>query len=180
MEKIIIEENLNIIISEYNNNILLKEFIKKHYIDLINNLNNEITNIEITATEILINDIQKYNKYNKYNDLNQFIRNIIKYSYTEKNTLLIALIYLNKIKKSTKLGCVKQMFIISLIIAGKYHKDNNHSLIAWSKLCNLPKKKLLEYERTFLKILNYELYINENDFYYFYCKIQLYYYINIK
>ena len=170
-----IKKNLDIIISESKNN-----NIKKYYIDIIKNFNNKITDIEIIATKIIIDDIQQQYHNIKYNNLNQYICYIIKHSNTEKNTLLIALIYLNKIKKNRKLGCVKQMFVISLIMAGKYHKDNNNSLIAWLKICEISKENLVKYERIFLKILDYNLYISEDDFYYFYCRIQIYYYINIK
>ena len=47
-----IKKNLDIIISESKNN-----NIKKYYIDIIKNFNNKITDIEIIATKIIIDDI---------------------------------------------------------------------------------------------------------------------------
>ena len=60
-----IKKNLDIIISESKNN-----NIKKYYIDIIKNFNNKITDIEIIATKIIIDDIQQQYHNIKYNNLN--------------------------------------------------------------------------------------------------------------
>ncbi|RHZ69462.1 hypothetical protein Glove_283g39 [Diversispora epigaea] len=58
---------------------------------------------------------------------------------------------------------LKKTYLISLIIADKYHNDRKFSQKVWTKITEIPLKMINDMELTFLKCLNFEVYINGSE-----------------
>ncbi|RHZ78597.1 hypothetical protein Glove_159g24 [Diversispora epigaea] len=58
---------------------------------------------------------------------------------------------------------LKRTYLISLIIADKYHNDRKYAQKVWTKITEIPLKMINEMELTFLKCLNFEIYINGSE-----------------
>ncbi|CAG8466462.1 10275_t:CDS:2 [Dentiscutata heterogama] len=60
--------------------------------------------------------------------------------------------------------CGRRMFLAALIVASKYLQDRNFSNRAWSKMSGLSVKEINTNEICFLKLIDYNLFIAENNF----------------
>ncbi|KAI9144981.1 hypothetical protein BKA69DRAFT_1025118, partial [Paraphysoderma sedebokerense] len=60
--------------------------------------------------------------------------------------------------------CGRRMFLAALILASKYLQDKNYSNKAWSKISGLPAAEISLNERTFLRIIDYTLFVNPTVF----------------
>lgn len=127
--------------------------------------------------DVLIKFILKIFLNNNFNlNINlimNFIKNILKKSNTKLDIIIITIIYIyriniklkyNKIKIDDEFICI--LFLILLIISNKYHHDYNckHIFMYWEKISGINKKYLIHYEKTFLKMLNYNLHINSKEY----------------
>ncbi|KAJ3327142.1 hypothetical protein HDU76_012326 [Blyttiomyces sp. JEL0837] len=60
--------------------------------------------------------------------------------------------------------CGRRMFLSSLIVAAKYLQDRNYSNRAWSKISGLPLSEINANEMEFLKMIDYDLFVNHRTF----------------
>ena len=115
----------------------------------------------LNETCFLIN--QFYNDENNKISIEQFVEEVIKRSYTSFYTLRLTNIYLSKIiedKKQVDI-CGKKLFIAALIVSTKVHLDNGYTNKAWLKIIGgLTIKEINCIEITFLKIMEYKLFVN--------------------
>ncbi|CAG8692910.1 32866_t:CDS:2 [Gigaspora margarita] len=126
--------------------------------------------------------------------LRVFIQETLRRSRTSYSTLQTALFYLIRIKSEiSKLNrctdylptptseyppnlnqstnqnndpatCGRRMFLAALIVASKYLQDRNYSNRAWSKMSGLSVQEINTNEICFLKLIDYNLFIAENNF----------------
>ncbi|RHZ83136.1 hypothetical protein Glove_99g44 [Diversispora epigaea] len=113
--------------------------------------------------------------------LRVFIQEILRRSRTSWSTLQTTLFYMVRIKPKIELlwsnsissdqqttndsaTCGRRIFLASLIVASKYLQDRNYSNYAWSKICGLPVQEINSIERRFLMLIEYNLFISENNF----------------
>ncbi len=97
-----------------------------------------------------------------------YLYRIQKYSGIEDSTLIIGLIYIDRIcsKKKIKLtkNNIHRLLFTSIIIAIKYNEDIIYSNSFYSKIGGISLAELIKLENAFLKIIDFELFV-QNDLY---------------
>ncbi|CAO3640173.1 unnamed protein product [Cunninghamella echinulata] len=70
----------------------------------------------------------------------------------------------NKKRMDDMISCGRRMFLASLMVASKYLQDKNYRNRAWSRISGLSLNEINAAEFTFLKLINYNLYISKETF----------------
>ena len=99
----------------------------------------------------------------------KFYERILKYTNAANNTLILSLIYLDRICEIDTLQLkqinIHRLIIASIVIAIKYNEDDYYDNKFYSKVGGIPLDELLEIEETFIKKINYTLFVKDEDFY---------------
>ncbi|KAH9811362.1 hypothetical protein DFH28DRAFT_851075, partial [Melampsora americana] len=97
-----------------------------------------------------------------------FIKEVLRRSRTNPNTLKIGLFYLHQSRRSIPMKdpvlSGRKMFLASLMCASKYLQDCNFSNRAWAKISGLPINEVNSNERVFLTLVDYRLHIDLHAF----------------
>ena len=97
-----------------------------------------------------------------------YLYRIHSYTEVEYNTLILALIYIDKIcEKSANILSefnIHQLLFTSIIIAIKYNEDLYYDNKYYAKIAGVTPKELQKMEGEFLKLIKFELYINKKIF----------------
>ena len=149
---------------------------KEDEIDVSNNIVKISNSISEILNELVMNNsLKKDNKQKKdIFDTNQLINinlfdyiiRIISYSNCEENTLISALIYIDriaKVKKITKLNVYKLLFT-SILISLKYNEDEIYGNDYYSQIAGVSNVELSKMEYEYVILLNFNLYINDEIF----------------
>ncbi len=133
----------------------------------------------INSISNILNEFMKKNQVNKKeNDIFEintipnislldYLKRIIEYSNCEENTLISALIYIDrisKIKNITKFNVYKLIFT-SILISLKYNEDEIYDNIYYSTIAGVSIQELNKMEYEFVLLLNFNFYINDMIFY---------------
>lgn len=102
--------------------------------------------------------------------LEEYIKSICYKNQIEINTLLCSLIYIDRLllnenyEISINPNNIYNIFSTSLLLAFKNNEDfiNNNKYFAIS--CNIDLKKINDYERYFLSLIDYNLFVKEEEF----------------
>ena len=156
-------ENAN---DEYNDD----EFdIPKHIVEISNSIS-EILNELINNNSLKKDNKQKEDIFdtNQIPNINLFdyIIRIISYSNCEENTLISALIFIDriaKVKKITKLNVYKLLFT-SILISLKYNEDEIYGNDYYSQIAGVSCSELSKMEYEYVILLNFNLFIDEEIF----------------
>ncbi|KAI9296893.1 hypothetical protein K502DRAFT_277010, partial [Neoconidiobolus thromboides FSU 785] len=115
--------------------------------------------------------------------LHHYVTEIFKRSRVTKTVVQVALMYCLKVKETvaltrqvliTRVGenatqnaafCGRRMFLASLICASKYLQDANFSNKTWAKIVGLTPIETSLTEASFLRLMDYKLYVKEVEFY---------------
>ncbi len=95
-----------------------------------------------------------------------YLLRIIEFSNIEENTLILSLIYIDKIakiKKITKYNIHKYL-ITSALIALKYNEDEIYQNHYYSQIGGINYEELMELELNFLVLIDFNVYINNETF----------------
>ena len=149
---------------------------KEDEIDVSNNIVKISNSISEILNELVMNNsLKKDNKQkedifdtNQIPNINLFdyIIRIISYSNCEENTLISALIYIDriaKVKKITKLNVYKLLFT-SILISLKYNEDEIYGNDYYSQIAGVSNVELSKMEYEYVILLNFNLYINDEIF----------------
>lgn len=104
---------------------------------------------------------------------------IMKYLKPEISTLIISVIYLDKITCNSKMkgflseNTIHRLFFSLLIMAIKFNEDNCHRALFLSRVSGISVKRLIKMEATLCQILDFQFYIDE-EIYNLYYKELLY------
>ena len=86
----------------------------------------------------------------------------------EINTLILSIIYLDRICKMNSLLInienFHRLFFTSLVIAIKYTDDSAYSNSFYAEIGGVSLESIIRMEKEFLKSINYKLYVNEEEF----------------
>ena len=167
----------------------------KHHKELFqNNSDSEYSETEAgSSTEVVINIsllkeiadtlasiiFQNKNSKNQVNEISPFqhdnvpkislfdyLYRIQKYTGIENSTLILALIYIDRICSKKKIILTKynihRLLFTSIIIAIKYNEDINYNNLFYSKVAGISVKELIKLEGDFLKIINFELFVQDD------------------
>ena len=170
-----IEKELSELGSSFESEILEDEN-KEDEIDVSNNIVKISNSISEILNELVMNNsLKKDNKQKKdIFDTNQLINinlfdyiiRIISYSNCEENTLISALIYIDriaKVKKITKLNVYKLLFT-SILISLKYNEDEIYGNDYYSQIAGVSCSELSKMEYEYVILLNFNLFIDEEIF----------------
>ena len=153
-------------LKEFNDEIINDElkgkilFISSLFEKLIENntskLNNSIFNLKIFETE----EIPTIS-------INKYIERIVKYTNCEENTLILSLIYLDKIcLKNINLTVynIHKFVFSSILISIKFNEDKIYKNDYYAYIAGVSLKELNLMEDNFLQILDYQVFVKKNIF----------------
>jgi hypothetical protein len=136
------------------------------------NLFNEI--VDILDTIILNNKKNKkshkesspfFNENIPTISLYDYLLRIRKYSGIGTSTFIISLIYIDRIctKKGVILSKynVHRLLFTSILVAIKYNEDTTYEYLYYSEIAGVTVKELSTLEKTFLKLIDFELFVPE-------------------
>ena len=92
-----------------------------------------------------------------------YLTRIVEYSNCEENTLISALIYIDriaKIKNITKLNVYKLIFT-SILISLKYNEDGIYDNVYYSQVAGVSVQELFQMEYEYVLLLNFNFNISE-------------------
>jgi hypothetical protein len=100
--------------------------------------------------------------------LEDYIYRLVHYIKPEVTSFCLSLVYLDRFYHVTGLAPCKEiiyrLYLICLIIALKYNEDVCLSNKAYSNIGGISNTDLNKLERMFLKLINYNLYVEESLF----------------
>ena len=121
-------------------------------------------------------------KYVPKISLFDYLFRIQKYTGIENSTLIIALIYIDRICKKKQITLTKyninRLLFTSIIISIKYNEDIIYNNLFYSKIGGISTDELIKLESVFLKIINFELFVQDDLYQKYYDYLN--YNINIK
>ena len=102
------------------------------------------------------------------NSLRNFIIKLAKYVKIHDSTMILALIYIDRMCKSNKITIIYnnifQLVLTSLLIAIKYNEEKNFSFKYFASLGGITASELKILEKKFLYLINYNLYVDQKLF----------------
>ena len=97
-----------------------------------------------------------------------YLERIRKYSEIENNTLIISLIYIDRLLQNSNLILtpfnIHRILFTSILISLKYNEDLIFEFSYYSQIAGISINELKIYESEFLKIIDFILYIDKNEF----------------
>ena len=108
-----------------------------------------------------------------------YLFRIQKYTGIENSTLIIALIYIDRICHKKKLTLTKfnihRLLFTSIITSIKYNEDIIYNNLFYSKIGGITETELIKLETYFLKIIDFELFVRDDLYqkYYGYLNIDI-------
>ena len=160
----------NSIISESNH--CVNSFENKTSEEIIN-----ILNLFIEKSKELPNYSQKLKKQEKsiFNakkipkiSLKEYLERIKFYTEIENNTLIISLIYIDRLLQNTNLILtpynIHRTLFTSIILALKYNEDINYDFSYYSKVAGISIKELKKLESEFFYLIDFSLYVQTEQF----------------
>ena len=142
-----------------------------------------------TTLNSIIQESNKNNNHHKDNSLFfrqqipkisifDYLLRIQKYSGIEESTIIISLIYIDRICKKKGIVLSKynihRLIFTAILIAIKYNEDIIYDNLYYSKIGGVTKKELLILENEFLQLIDFNLFVSNKIY-------QKYYeYLNLK
>ena len=100
--------------------------------------------------------------------LYDYISRIQKYSFCEKNTLILSLIYIDRFCELSNINLtnnnIHRIFFISNLIAIKYNEDSIYSNKYYSEIAGISFEELNLMENYFLKLIDFNLFVSKDEF----------------
>jgi hypothetical protein len=97
-----------------------------------------------------------------------YLERIVRYSKTDESTLIIMLIYIDRLCDFNNIILNKynihRIIISSVLLAIKYNEDDYFSNMYYAKVGGTSLKEINFLEIEFMKFINYSLFVNENLF----------------
>ncbi len=148
-----------------------------YYVKTISQILNEIIE-ENEAKEELILKNSFYQREEQFDPflgrkvpsipIEKFLERIVRYTKLENSTLILSLIYIDRIceMRSWKLKYINihRLLITSVLTALKYNEDDIYDNVFYSNVGGITSNELQMLEENFLKGINYTLFINDNIF----------------
>lgn len=100
--------------------------------------------------------------------IKDYLYRIQSFSEVEDNTLIISLIYIDKICDNASIILteynVHKILFVSILLAIKYNEDTFYDNKYYSKIAGVPLKELKNMEYEYIKLINFDLYVNKAIF----------------
>ena len=139
----------------------LSEIFLKEISKVLNTIICEKTKSKITKTKKSPFDHDNIPKISLFN----YLLRIKKYSRIENSSIIIALIYIDRICKKKKIVLTKynihRIILSSILISIKNNEDIIYDNLYFSKIGGVTPDELFKLEKEFLKIIDFELYVSD-------------------
>jgi hypothetical protein len=135
-------------------------------IKILNSISNILNELTIKNSKKRGNKIENdifETSENPNISLLDYLTRIVEYSNCEENTLISALIYIDriaKIKNITKLNVYKLIFT-SILISLKYNEDGIYDNVYYSQIAGVSVQELFQMEYEYVLLLNFNFNISE-------------------
>lgn len=100
--------------------------------------------------------------------VNDYIVRIAKYMKIEDSTLILALIYIDRITRKRKIFVneynVYRLFFMSVVVATKYNEDKHYSNTYYAKIGGVELEQLNQMECEFVMGINFDLFVEAKVF----------------
>ena len=100
--------------------------------------------------------------------INDYIERLLKYSKVSEDIFILALIYIDRICRNHKINLnynnIHKLILASFIVTIKFHEDDYYSLTFYAKLGGIPKKEIVILEYEFLKLIDFDLFVETELF----------------
>lgn len=100
--------------------------------------------------------------------VNDYIVRIAKYMKIEDSTLILALIYIDRITRKRKIFVneynVYRLFFMSVVVATKYNEDKHYSNTYYAKIGGVELEQLNQMECEFVMSINFDLFVEAKVF----------------
>ena len=98
----------------------------------------------------------------------QYLSRIFNYSEAEESTLIIALIYIDRLNCISSVILtpynIHRILFIAILLAIKYNEDNTYDFEYYSQVAGISVKELKVLEFEFVCLLKFKLFINKKEF----------------
>lgn len=98
----------------------------------------------------------------------RYIERIVKYTYLEESTFILALIYIDRICEYNDIilndANIHRIIFSSVVLAIKINEDDYYSNSYYSKVAGIPVKELNVLEYDFVRLIRYNLFVNQEIF----------------
>ena len=100
--------------------------------------------------------------------LYDYVSRIQKYTAIEKNTIILALIYIDRVCEINSFHLtsynIHRILFISILTAIKYNEDSVYSNKYYSEVAGVSLKELNSMENSFLELLDFKLFVTVEEF----------------
>lgn len=146
----------------------------------------QASNIVIDIVSEILDEIVKENENTEINDnnedhstliqdffckkhpqisINKYLKRFMKYSKPEPSTIIITLIYIDKICESSNLQLtilnIHRLLLACMVVALKYNEDDYYSNEYYAKVGGISLKELNQLEYNILILLDFNLFIDD-------------------
>jgi len=125
------------------------------------------TRILVEENIVSSNSVFRYSKKGIIPDIVSYIAHVLYLTECEEYTILCALIYLGRFKNADPNVVAKSticyLLFISIILSQKYNENQKEHKIDYTKIGNIKKGELFKLEMCFMKSVNYNLGIKEEN-----------------
>ena len=144
--------------------------------DLLNKINKILTivleenkNLENYKEKLSMQKNMGFTSYSKPSlSIKDYLYRIQTYSEAEDNTLIIGLMYIDRICENSSVILtpynIHRLIFVSILMAIKYNEDICFEFEFYSKIAGIPIKELKSLEREFIDLIKFNFYINKEDF----------------
>lgn len=145
----------------------------KHLISIITSIINEII-IDQIHSKGKMRIIEKQKKISFHSDLpvrisiKAYIERILKFTHCEESSLIIGLIYIDKVCEMAKLiitpNNIHRLLFIAIISAIKYNEDECYTNSYYAKVGGISLSEINRLEFDLLKLIKYSLFVSDANF----------------
>jgi len=100
--------------------------------------------------------------------IKDYLKRISTYTNIEKNTLIVSLIYIDRLCRVSKLTLtcynIHRILFASILISIKYNEDNFYDNKYYSEIAGISLKELNSLENNFLNLIHFLLYVKDETF----------------
>ena len=100
--------------------------------------------------------------------IKDYLTRIHTYTHIEKNTLILSLIYIDRLCKISKLTLtcynIHRILFTSILISIKYNEDTFYDNKYYSEIAGVSLKELNNFEYTFVSLIHFLLYVKDETF----------------
>ena len=129
----------------------------------------ENKNLKNYNEKLLSQKNMSFTSYNKPSlSIKDYLYRIQSYTEAEDNTLIISLIYIDRLSEISSIVLtpynVHRILFVSILLAIKYNEDICFGFDFYAKIAGIPIKQLKILERDFVNLIKFKFFIDKDEF----------------